>query len=784
MDPFSTSGAVSGLQSWAQKCLMLALILLPIAVVPVAWFPFALLKLAAFIVLTLIAILLFVAVCLKQGALVIPKSLLWWVVLAMPVVYAISAYFSQNKILSWAGSGNEVGTVLFILLCALAFASVALISRSVSSAGAILTSMVVALGVVALFQIANLFWGPGVFGLSVFSALSSNLIGKWNDFGIAIGLLACISMVMIDVVKPETKRMIAYVVALVASLGLLAIVNLDIAWQVLAGAAVVVGIASLLTSRGGDSMSAPRRTVPFASLAVLIVSVLFLAWGAGINSWITQKIAVSELEVRPSAQVTLNIIKSTYGEGSKNAVIGTGPATFVEQWLTYKPDEVNASQFWNLDFTGGSGTIPTAFVTVGLIGGVLWLLIILTLMFMLVRAIRSPLMDPYLHGLLIAATVGSLFLMVASFLYLTGQVILLLAFALMGLAVSLEVLGRSKERVIGLRGPSMIPGYAMLAVLVIASLVPTAFFYQRLMSNLYVGKALDAGSLNDIGKAESQAMKALSIYKSEDTLRLLANIKFSQAQKIAQDSSTAQQATDKAQEFQSAFADAVKYGQEATKINPRNYQNWNLLGQLFEPLIPLKVQGAYDNAKSNYLEAAKRNPRNPGIFLSAARLEAQGGNEAGFKDAIQRAFALKPNYTDAALLVVQVEVARNNIDGAVAAAEVAAATAPSNAGVFFQLGLLKYTKGDNNGARDALEKALVLVPDYANAKYFLGLTYYRLQNNPGAIKLFSDLEKTNPDNQEVKLILANLQTGIDPFAGAEPPVTPNPETRTAAPIAE
>ena len=144
---------------------------------------------------------------------------------------------------------------------------------------------------------------------------------------------------------------------------------------------------------------------------------------------------------------------------------------------------------------------------------------------------------------------------------------------------------------------------------------------------------------------------------------------------------------------------------------------------------------------------------------------------------------MKPNYTDAILLVVQLEVANNDIPSAIQAATAAAQTAPGVAPIWFQLGLLYYSNGDTAKAILALEKALFITTEYANAKYFLGLSYYAQNRTEDATKQFEDLQKTNPDNSEVQLVINNMTAGREPFASSTPPLIP-PQGRTTAPIPE
>jgi len=228
----------------------------------------------------------------------------------------------------------------------------------------------------------------------------------------------------------------------------------------------------------------------------------------------------------------------------------------------------------------------------------------------------------------------------------------------------------------------------------------------------------------------------------------------------------------------------VEASKQAIAWNSSNYENWFALGRVYEVLSANGIQGASDSAMSAFKEAQKRAPSNPAIFLAFARLKSLSGDLAGARENINKAIELKNNYTDAYFTLAQFEVASNNIGGAIQSLEAVILLNPQNASLYFQLGLLKYNVSDYRGAILALEKSIEIVPDYANARYFLGLSYSKLGRKADAIAQFEEIQKSNPDNAEVSLILSNLQAGKDPFAGAKPPVTNTPEKRADLPIEE
>jgi tetratricopeptide (TPR) repeat protein len=195
----------------------------------------------------------------------------------------------------------------------------------------------------------------------------------------------------------------------------------------------------------------------------------------------------------------------------------------------------------------------------------------------------------------------------------------------------------------------------------------------------------------------------------------------------------------------------------------------------------LNIQGAYESAGISYQEALRLNPKNPGILMLFARLAINHNDLKLAESFALQAIQLKNNYLDAYYILSQIEVATQNIQGAIRSVTAASVIDPTNPAVFFQLGLLKYNVGDWGGAIESLEKAVSMTPDYANAKYFLGLAYEITKQHEKAIKQFQDIVKTNPDNKEVQAILANLVEGKQIFNS---PAESKPEKGSNLPVKE
>ena len=86
-------------------------------------------------------------------------------------------------------------------------------------------------------------------------------------------------------------------------------------------------------------------------------------------------------------------------------------------------------------------------------------------------------------------------------------------------------------------------------------------------------------------------------------------------------------------------------------------------------------------------------------------------------------------------------------------------------------------------AQVEFERAISMNEQYANARYFLGLIHDRKKDPTRALEEFGRIAATNPDNQEVKRIIANIKAGKPALESIVPPAVP-PQQRTDVPVRE
>jgi tetratricopeptide (TPR) repeat protein len=282
------------------------------------------------------------------------------------------------------------------------------------------------------------------------------------------------------------------------------------------------------------------------------------------------------------------------------------------------------------------------------------------------------------------------------------------------------------------------------------------------MAEIAYVEASNALSSGDLAQAEEASARSLVFAESDRTHRLRASIGVTRMNQIASDNTIAP--TTAQEQFQAALSTSIAEGQAATAFNQNNYQNWALLGSVFQTVVPLKIEGAYQSARDAYDRAVALNPTNPVVPFILAQLEVANGNGVKAEEELTKAITLKRDYAQAIFLLSQIQVSLGKAREALQAAEAAAYFAPNDPTVLFQLGLLRSGNGDTAGAVAALSRATEINAQYANAFFFLGVMYAIQGNLEGAVVALEAVAGFSPENATaVASDLEALRAGKNPF---------------------
>lgn len=741
--------------------------LLPLIFVPAGVLPLSYAKTLVLVLGILAGALLFLYQCWREGVVSFPKHYILYFVALLPAIYLLSALLTTPSSLSLLGYNFEVGTFGFILLGSSLFV---LATATVSNGGKALRALTAffgALTLLALFVWVKILSDRDILVLGNFAGNMGNPLGGWTDMGVVFGLLSILSILAIGMLpmKPLIKWLLHAIFVL--STALLLLINFSIALALTLGASVLVWLYfSQIERQFAPSSGGGRKRFVLLPIILAIVSLLFLVnpTVSGEKGKLSNVMAgisgVNNSDVRPTFSATLTISKAVL---SQVALLGSGPNTFSQDWLIFKPKNVNATPFWSIAFPSGVGFVPTQIATTGILGTLVWALFLLSIIVLALKSLNHIPESRALRFTLISSLFITVFIWAASIVYTPSLVVLILGFVFAGIFVALVAEnGIIPKSAINLRGSTS----ARLASIIVVGLLTVGALYlgvvtsKRIVAAYHFQKAVKLANTagTPLTEVEDRLMKAIKIIPLDIYYGAASQLYFAKAKSAA---NATEETTENNQAlFQDSLSKSIATARSAVTVNPTAYQNWEILGSIYGALVPepLSVEGAYENAQFAYAEAYKRNPNDPRLPLLLAQLEFSKKNVNQARSYIQNAITLKPDYADAYLMLAQLEVSENNLPGAIASTEALAQLAPSNAGIFFELGVLKYSNQNYSSAAESLEKSLELVPDYANAKYYLALALQRLGRTDEARIHLGQLLVANPDNQELKAAIEALNT--------------------------
>lgn len=796
----SDSGRAGFLENATFVILLAVPFLLPIFFVPLVSVPFQFSKALLLALIVLVTFGLWTIARLKDGQFIFPKTPLLLTSAGILVVTLLSALFSGVITETFVGQALEVGTAGSLALLFLLLLLVPFVFRSKDKIFYSYLVFFAALFLIAIFQIFRLIFGADFLSFGMFTDITSNTVGKWNDLAVFFGIGTVLSLITLELVSLSKLFKILAYAGLGLSLLFLVIINFTPVWYVIAFFSLIFLVYVISFDKSDkvlevstenletQKISSPSlRKISAPSLIVLLISLVFILGGNTISTAISDKLNITQIEARPSWSATFSIAKNVL---AKDPFLGAGPNRFTQNWLLHKPDGINSTIFWNTDFNFGIGLIPTFLVTTGILGILGWVVFFGFFLYVGFRAILLVAEDKGSRYLITSSFLVSLFLWIINIFYIPSLSIVTLTFFFTGLFIASLCQGG----VVQARTVSFVedPRKGFVSVLVLILLLIGAItvgyaFTEKFIGSVYFQKGIVAfNKEGNIDKAEKNLKKAVELDQNSFYYRSLVQIDMMRlSMLLSQNAGTISDDTLRTR-FQELFSLAISHAEQAVNLGNTDYQNWLSLGRVYEAIVPLKIPNvsAYESARNAYQQALSFNPKSPSILLTLGRLEVAHADNVKAKDYIGQALRQKNNYTDAIFLLAQIQIQEGNIKDAIDSVSAASYLAPNDSGIFFQLGFLRYNDKNYQGAVDAFKKATDLNGSYANAKYFLGLSYQKIGKVSEAIKEFSDLRVTNPDSKEVELILANLVAGRDPFANAEPPIDNKPEKRSALPVLE
>ncbi|MBU3964584.1 hypothetical protein KJ562_02600 [Patescibacteria group bacterium] len=646
------------------------------------------------------------------------------------VVIGISTIFSISRSQSFAVADTP-DTFLNILLCGLVyFLSANLFSKreaiekrgSKDSKESKLPARKFVFGFLAsAFVLSIIFLLQAVIRKAIFPLFLTknfifNTIGSTEALGIFIGCAFVLLMslfgnkVIAVKEKADIKSKIIFGLSAITGVIFFASIVLINYWLIWLG--VILGIIFVLAQMSknmGPILTQKEIRQFILPLLILAISLIFVFVRIP-----TDKIFSYSPEIGLTFKSTVQIGTDTMKISVKNLIIGSGPASFPYQFDLFKPLAINLGAFWQTRFNQGFSVLTTMLSTVGILGVLSVLLLIVTALWQGIRPLFKTKNDDSVEAKLSSVIfTACLYLFFTWFFYPANITLLFLAFLMLGLFVGLEKKGNVKE-ILFTQSPQKAFGIMMLAVVVMAG----AGIGVYKVSQRYAGAVIFADGVNFINSEEPNLENGIKAIVSasnldqnkDDYLRNLSQAFALQLDELVGNQELSQE--DKQKLFQQYISNGESILAEAVRINPKNSENWLQQGSFYQSLEGFGVQGAGQLAFASFQKAYELAPRDPqfpfvlgNMYLVSAKtnsaqikeLENAEEKDQTQIDKLKEAQELLFSQTEEYLLKA-IELKRNLVPA------------------FYSLGQFYEFKGDQNLALQAYSIILQLVPEYQDVK--------------------------------------------------------------------
>ncbi len=734
----------------ARYSLLILLFLLPFFVFPVSWITVAQDKALLSVLLLSIAFFSYTIGRLVAGFAIVPRHVILFSALLLPVCYALSALFSGASVDSYVSGLGDQGTVTSILFLSLLLSLTASLFSGHNKPTRLPVLTLLAGGsVLLLFQVLRpVFFSDFTFG-GVLAGSASSLVGGWNDLGIVAGFFLIASSTLArEYTLAYWRRICLGVLGILAALMILIVAESEIWFAI---STIFFFLAGLTLVHTRTQLYKNMLRAASLPLALAFTSLLFALGTSAYFSHLPRAFQITHTEVRPSWQTTFDLGKKVFDGG--NALFGTGPATFSDQWGLSKPLAVNQSNFWNTEFNSGVGLIPTAFVTAGYFGVLAWTSLLLAILYRVFVTIRLPSEKDFLHQALLASALLLVWFHVSGSPSFAVSCIL---FFVLGLIVAhdtsdMHAMWRVAVSVRSRRG--MLAG--VLGLLIVGAVCASSYATARaLISNTFVSKSsVDYAAGKGLPHSLELIQTALVWYPSNSFAHRAAVeaglVKLQQLMQQGDASNSAQ--------LQTTLEQTITDGISAVSINSKDYQNWLALAALYQQLANIGISGASQHALGAFKKAAAVNPTNPVPLLNAAYLTLTLGDATSAVAYLNAALGLKPDLASGYYLRSQAKEILGESQDAIADAQKAISLAENDPIGWYNLGTILYAQNDYADAISVLQKAISLQSDYSNAYFLLSLSLERSGQSSAAIEAMQKVLSLNPGDQTVVQALAQLE---------------------------
>lgn len=494
-------------------------------------------------------------------------------------------------------------------------------------------------------------------------------------------------------------------------------------------------------------------------------------------------------EVSPSYMMSWNLAKESL---KVTPVLGSGPATFGYDFSLYRPQEFNLNNFYNLRFYQGTGIVMEALPTIGILGSVALILLILSFLsvaiYLLARQRDKE--KTYSLGFITSAVI---LIYAAVTTRIEGTLVILFVLILSAALAMLLEESESEEKYINLSlkaSPKFALALAFVFMVISAGVAFLFVFLGKIyVADLYAGSASRSAAVTESGSITKFA-QAASLNPKEG--RYFTRIG-QEYMVLANTESLKDQKDFDIEAVRRYLNNSIAASVRGRDLMPKDVLAVESLAQIYEN-AGLYIADSLTLADNVYKDAQKLEPFSPNYYVKLGQINttqaAAEKDEAkkkqllqDAKDLFQKAVDVKSNFAPGFYYLSLAEEAVGDLDGAVVSAQKAFTNERSSINYAFNLGRLFQVrgKGDDNQNAEVLFKNILGVNDKElNTHFSLGLLYEKTKKNKEAIDEYKKVVELLPATQtdvkaRIEKMISNIQNGVEN--------TPeNLQTQAAAPV--
>ncbi len=652
------------------------------------------------------------------------KTSLDYVVLAYGLIYLLASIFSLDRVSSFLGYfGRFTGSFVSVLSLIVLYYLVVNNVRNNFQANKIVKFVMLGGGLAMLYGFLQML---GVYTLPFLAFTKS---ASFNTIG-GLSALAVFSAVMLVftqwswTTRENVSRThhIFYSLMTLLGLAILFIVNSSAAWIILAIG--MIAFLALAMVRMTD-MSSATATWFWRPLLVLVVAVLFIAFQF-IPFTPRRAINVNlPVEIQLSNSTNWNMVKNAL---SNKPILGYGPGTTGIAFGEIKPESINKSIVWNLNFDRASSHITNLAIETGLLGVLVFeataILFLIYALFYFMRKQDSQ-GNNYAFGFFLIW----LTLYATHFFYSFNTTFSFLFWFSLAMVMAISHWQDRQNENTGMsfnNSPRQALSWMFASLIILAVLLVGTFFE----ITVYMGEVAYASGLKELNKPQPDFARADAEFRSAVTrnqyidayyLAYAQNLIFRASQEAVKEKPDVTQ-------YYKWIDTTVKSINSAINVSPSKASNWSARAQFFGQLRSLAIAGTDQAIISAWEKAAELDSKNPAIQIRLAQAYTSAsesidpkivgtGADAdgdGLSDAQETAFGSSSTSKD------------SNNNGSNDGPEVQAGYNPAGAGRLRDAQLAPYMKVDEamlKKAEDALKQSIALKNDLPDAYIALSRVY-------------------------------------------------------------